>query len=202
MTRFLFTAVMGVIVAPVLAADVGVSVNIGQPGFYGRIDIGSAPRPQLLYPEPVVIERAPGNAPRPVYLYVPPEHAKDWRKHCHKYAACGQPVYFVQKGWYDDVYVPHYRKSHAQTQVVYAHDIHSDVVRARVIWAHKVHAKEVRARVVYETDGKGEPKGKGKGHHGEDIHAQVVSAGEIHAHDIHARVIEADTLYVKDLKRK
>jgi hypothetical protein len=205
MKRILFAAVMGAIAAPVGAADVGVSVNVGQPGFYGRIDIGNAPRPQLVYPEPVVIERAPGNAPRPVYLYVPPEHAKDWRKHCHRYNACGQPVYFVQRDWYENVYVPHYRASHAQ--VVYAHDIHSDVVRARVIWAHAVHAREVRARVVYESDWKGEPKGKGKGKdkdkgHGEDIHAEVVAAGEIHAHDIHARIVEAETLYVKDLHTK
>lgn len=205
MKRSLFAAALGAIAMPVLAADVGVSVNIGQPGFYGRIDVGNAPRPQLIYPEPVVIERAPANVPpRPIYLYVPPEHAKDWRKHCHKYSACGQPVYFVQKGWYEDVYVPHYRNAQVNTQVVYAYDIHSDVVRARVIWAHKIHATEVRARVVYESDLKGEPKGKGKGkgHHGEDIHAQVVSAREIHAHDIHARVIEADTLYVTALKTK
>ena len=28
------------------AADIGVSINIGQPGFYGRIDLGNAPAPQ------------------------------------------------------------------------------------------------------------------------------------------------------------
>ena len=32
---------------------------------------------------------------QPIYLHVPPGHAKNWRKHCHKYNACGQPVYFV-----------------------------------------------------------------------------------------------------------
>ena len=42
---------------PAIAADVGVSINIGQPGFYGRIDLGSFPQPQLVYTQPVIIER-------------------------------------------------------------------------------------------------------------------------------------------------
>ena len=39
------------------ASDVGVSINIGQPGFYGRIDIGDYPQPQVLYREPVIVQR-------------------------------------------------------------------------------------------------------------------------------------------------
>ena len=46
---------------------------------------------------------------QPIYLHVPPGHAKDWRKHCRKSNACGQPVYFVQEDWYNNVYVPRYR---------------------------------------------------------------------------------------------
>jgi hypothetical protein len=109
MNRYLIVALAFVAsTAPALAADVGVSVSVGQPGFYGRIDIGNLPQPQLIYPTPVVIERVPV-VREPVYLHVPPGHAKNWRKHCHKYNACGQPVYFVQDKWYNDVYVPHYR---------------------------------------------------------------------------------------------
>ena len=95
-----------------LAADVGVSISVGQPGFYGRIDIGSFPPPRLIYAEPVIIQRPAVGVPvgRPMYLHVPPGHAKDWRKHCSKYGACGQPVYFVQESWYNDVYVPGYRE--------------------------------------------------------------------------------------------
>jgi hypothetical protein len=92
-----------------LAADVGVSVSVGQPGFYGRIDIGTFPHPVLIYPEPIVIHPVVGPVPRPIYLRVPPGHARDWRKHCAKYQACGQPVYFVQETWYHDVYLPRYR---------------------------------------------------------------------------------------------
>ena len=48
----------------------------------------------------------------PIYLRVPPGHAKNWRKHCHKYNACGERVYFVQDNWYSREYVPHYQKQH------------------------------------------------------------------------------------------
>ena len=86
------------------AADVGVSVEISQPGVYGRIDIGRFPQPQVVVAQPVIITRpvvvAPA-PPEPVYLWVPPGHRKDWRKHCGKYNACGVPVYFVRDDWYD-----------------------------------------------------------------------------------------------------
>lgn len=106
MRRLIFAAVIAATGGSALAADVGVSVTVGQPGYYGRIDIGNFPPPQLIYAQPVVIERVPvGVAPRPLYLHVPPGHAKDWRKHCGKYNACGEPVYFVSENWYNDVYV-------------------------------------------------------------------------------------------------
>ena len=93
-----------------LAADVGVSVSVGQPGFYGRIDIGSMPPPRLVYREPIIVAPvAVGVVRQPIYLHVPPGHAKHWNKHCHRYNACGERVYFVQDAWYDDVYVPRYR---------------------------------------------------------------------------------------------
>lgn len=90
-----------------------VSVSVGQPGFYGRIDIGHAPPPQLIFPQPVVIRPVQVVQPvQPVYLRVPPGHAKKWDKHCHKYNACAQPVYFVKDQWYQTVYVPHYQAQH------------------------------------------------------------------------------------------
>jgi hypothetical protein len=110
--RFLCALSVAIATAPALATDVGVSVSVGQPGFYGRIEIGSFPQPQLIYAEPVVIQPVPvGVVRQPIYLHVAPGHAKNWRKHCAKYNACGQPVYFVQESWYNDVYVPRYRAS-------------------------------------------------------------------------------------------
>ena len=47
---------------------------------------------------------------QPVYLWVPPGHQKNWRKHCGRYDACGRPVYFVQDNWYNTVYVPRYQE--------------------------------------------------------------------------------------------
>ena len=91
--------------------DVGVSVSIGQPGFYGRIDIGNVPQPRLVYSQPVIIERVQVR-PAPIYLRVPPGHEKNWRKHCGRYGACGQQVYFVRDDWYRNTYVPYYREQH------------------------------------------------------------------------------------------
>jgi hypothetical protein len=113
MKRYLFAAaaLTAMISGPALAADVGVSINVGEPGFYGRIDLGDVSPPQLIYRRPVVIERVPGGSARqPIYLHVPPGHEKNWREHCHQYNACGQPVYFVRDKWYRDVYVTHYRE--------------------------------------------------------------------------------------------
>ena len=114
MKHFLLGTVLAALAGPALAAtDVGVSVNIAQPGFYGRIDIGNVPQPQLIYPAPVIIQQVPlGYVRQPIYLRVPPGHEKNWYKHCRKYNACGQPVYFVQDTWYRNTYVPAYRAEH------------------------------------------------------------------------------------------
>ncbi|NVM77137.1 hypothetical protein FHW83_002943 [Duganella sp. SG902] len=99
--------------ASAFATDVGVSISVGQPGFYGRIDIGDYPAPQLIYRQPVIIERPVHYVESaPIYLRVPPGHAKNWAKHCGKYHACGQRVYFVQDNWYNNTYVPRYRERH------------------------------------------------------------------------------------------
>jgi hypothetical protein len=85
--------------------SVGVSIGINQPGVYGRIDIGNTPPPRVIYPQPVVIAQSPVAVyQRPIYLYVPPGHQKNWGKYCNRYAACGQPVYFVQEDWIRERY--------------------------------------------------------------------------------------------------
>ncbi len=99
------------VTTPALAADVGVSISIGQPGFYGRLDIGDYPQPQVIYRRPIVIEQVPMDRP-PIYLRVPPGHAKHWSKNCHKYNACGERVYFVKDDWYNREYVPRYQEQH------------------------------------------------------------------------------------------
>ena len=52
------------------------AVQVGEPGFYGRIDIGNFPQPQVVYPQPVVIQPVPvGVVRQPIYLreLFPPE---------------------------------------------------------------------------------------------------------------------------------
>ncbi len=91
------------------AGDVGVSVTVSEPGFYGRIDVGRVPQPTVIYPRPIIVEQQPVTVVRqPIYLRVRPGHEKHWDKHCQRYNACGQPVYFVQDNWYRDVYAPRY----------------------------------------------------------------------------------------------
>jgi hypothetical protein len=101
--------------APALAADVSVSVAIGDPRFYGQIEINSFPQPRLIFPTPVVIHSIPMGVVRvPLYLRVPPGHEKNWDKHCGKYNACGAPVYFIEHDWYNTVYVPAYKAKHGK----------------------------------------------------------------------------------------
>jgi len=116
MKRLIAALALTTAAVPALAGvDVGVSINVGQPGFYGQIDISNAPRPQLVQPQPVIVQPMPRTAVvQPIYLYVPPGHQKHWDKHCYEYNACGRPVYFVQENWYNEQYVPYYRQSHGQ----------------------------------------------------------------------------------------
>lgn len=110
MKRILMAAAALTLAGTSLASNVGVSIDIGQPGFYGRIVLGDMPQPRVIYAEPVIIQRpSRAHAHQPIYLRVPPGHEKNWSRHCNRYNACGQPVYFVQNNWYQDVYAPRYR---------------------------------------------------------------------------------------------
>lgn len=85
--------------------NVNVTVDIHRPGVYGRVRIGEVPPPALVLPQPVVIVQPRVVVQRePVYLYVPPAHQQDWRRYCGRYAACGQPVYFVRDEWVRERY--------------------------------------------------------------------------------------------------
>jgi hypothetical protein len=121
------------------AVDVGVGVTIREPGVYGRIEIGTnAPPPPVIYRRPVVIAQpAVIVAEPPMYLYVPPGHAKKWRKHCHRYDACGRQVYFVREEW----------------------------VQARYSEAHPRKGAPVYAQERGEDHGHGHGHGRGRGKH-------------------------------------
>lgn len=137
--------VLALCVGTASAADVGVSISIGDPGYYGRLDIGVAPRPALVYAQPVVVGRPVVYSGAPLYLRVPPGHRSRWESHCGYYGACGMPVYFVQDGWYDTVYVPAYRERHGHWHEV-RHDHH-----------HRHHDRR------HDHD-RGHGRGNGRGH--------------------------------------
>lgn len=92
-----------------LSASAQVSISIGQPGFYGRVDLGSyAPQP-LVYGPPVLASGGYYNG-APVYLRVPVDHRRHWSRYCGRYNACGQRVVFVRDDWYVNSYAPRYRE--------------------------------------------------------------------------------------------
>jgi hypothetical protein len=109
MKRLLLVAALAATSVTALATDVNVSLNIGQPGFYGRLDVGDYPPPRLIYRQPLMIEHGVMER-EPIYLRVPAGHAKNWRKHCARYNACGERVFFVQDSWYQREYVPRYQE--------------------------------------------------------------------------------------------
>jgi len=111
MKRFLIIALASLFLTTVYAADVGISISLGQPGFYGQIDIGDYPPPRLVYAEPVIVEQVVV-VEQPIYLHVQAEHVNHWETYCSEYHACGQRVYFVEDSWYEDVYVTDYQKKH------------------------------------------------------------------------------------------
>jgi hypothetical protein len=100
--------------APLAHAQVSVNATItGEvvPGVYGQVVIGGRPPPPVVYAQPVVVQPATvvvGAPPvEPIYLHVPPGHAKHWREHCHEYHACNRPVYFVKSAEYEPGYHKH-----------------------------------------------------------------------------------------------
>jgi hypothetical protein len=127
MKRFLIAATVFAVtlVPPAIAADVGVSISIGQPGFYGRLDIGDFPQPQVVNAQPIVIEGGAMNRP-PIYLRVPPKYVKHWKQHCREYNACGERVFFVQDNWYNREYAPRYQEQHRDRRVEHREEKRDD----------------------------------------------------------------------------
>jgi len=161
MQRILTTiAILAATLIPMAQAQAsGFSVNIGQPGFYGRIDIGGYPPPAVIYPQPIMIQRGPPGL-APYYLRVPPGHAKHWHKHCHSYRACGRPVYFVRDDWYSNDYAPRYRERHGGHRDYYRDERRTD-------FRHDPRYEPYDRRGDnrhYRGDDHGRGRGHGRGH--------------------------------------
>ncbi len=159
MKTLIIAATIFAAAAPAMA-QTNVSISVGQPNFYGRIDLGDYARPPVVYTQPMIIERQVRYVGEPVYLRVPPGHRKNWNKHCRKYGACGQQVFFVQDGWYSNTYAPRYREQHRRVEArpVY----HREEVRT--VYERDDHRGDERRNGRDDDHGKGNGKGHGKGH--------------------------------------
>ena len=107
MKRLLFAAALAATTFPALANDVGVSISIGQPGSYGRIDLGG-------YPQPRVMFRAAMNRPQ-IYMHVPPALPKTGAST----AVLTSPVEngsIFQNNWYERNFVSHYQAQNHDDQ--------------------------------------------------------------------------------------
>lgn len=86
------------------ADDLGIKVILEKeiaPGVYGRVELGNDSHPDVYYEQPrLIVKESKYARSRPVYMHVPPGHAKHWDKHCNKYHACGRPVYFIRSAEY------------------------------------------------------------------------------------------------------
>jgi hypothetical protein len=105
-------AALAVAALPALA-QTNVSIRVGQPGFYGRLDLGDfAPAPVVYTQRPIIVREVRHVRAQPVYLRVPPGHRKNWSRYCGRYDACARPVMFVRDDWYTNTYAPRYRAHH------------------------------------------------------------------------------------------
>lgn len=159
-------------------AQTNVSISVGQPGFYGRINVGDfAPAPVLYAPQPVIIAPAPRYVAEPVYLRVPPAHRLHWARYCGRYSACGMPVLFVRDEWYTGSYVPVYRRHYGPPPRVVGY--------GPGYYGHGYGRPEFHDRGRHEGWDRGRHEGWDRGHGGE-WHGGGPGRGEWHG-DHHGR---------------
>jgi hypothetical protein len=90
---------------PIINLSIGGEIS---PGVYGQVQFGNAPPPPVFYPEPrIIVEQPASRRLEPIYLHVPPGHARNWARHCREYNACNRPVYFVKSREYEPGYREH-----------------------------------------------------------------------------------------------
>ncbi|MGX4640120.1 hypothetical protein [Massilia sp. SYSU DXS3249] len=140
-------------------AQTNVSISVGQPGFYGRLDIGDFGPPPVVYTQPVIVRevREVRYRAEPLYLRVPPGHRKNWKRYCGRYDACARPVMFVRDDWYTNTYAPRYRERHHGYRAERHHVEYRDHDR------HDKHDKRDK-HDKHDKHGRGHGNGHGNGH--------------------------------------
>jgi len=114
MKQLTLLLILAVMYAGTTYADgVGVTIRLGHPNFFGEIELGNTVAPRVVRENPILIQRSRhGMRMAPIYLRVPPNQIRNWRRYCVRYNACSRPVYFVRDDWYQNEYVPQYRERH------------------------------------------------------------------------------------------
>ncbi|TLY72983.1 MAG: hypothetical protein E6K46_02035, partial [Gammaproteobacteria bacterium] len=85
--RFVLPSALALVAAVPLARAQNVNVGVtitGEivPGVYGQVVLGNGPPPPVVYVQPVLAAPVVVAEPvpvEPIYLHVPPGHAKHWR---------------------------------------------------------------------------------------------------------------------------
>ncbi|MCT0207714.1 hypothetical protein [Synechococcus sp. CS-1332] len=110
----------GIVYTPV-QAQTSLTLQLGQPGYFGPINLGNQTPPPVYGYGPVIVrpdsrgrDRWTQAATQPVYLRVPMNQARDWGRYCGLYQACNMPVQFVRDDWYRNVYAPRVRAAQAR----------------------------------------------------------------------------------------
>ena len=176
MKKMLIGAVLFAAAAVPAVAQTHVSINIGDPGFFGMIDNRGYAAPRVYVRRPVVIERV-RYYQDPIYLRVPPRHRHNWGRYCHRYDACGVPVLFVRDDWYRDTYAPRFRHSYRDGYRDHGYRDRPRHVERQVIYRDRPQPVVVQ-HVVYR-DGPGR-------HHGRDEH-RGRGHGKVHDKGGHGR---------------
>ena len=162
--RTIFVGAALVAAAVPALAQTNVSISIGQPGFYGRLDLGDFAQPPVVYTQrPVIVREVRHVSAEPVYLRVPSKHRQNWSRYCGRYDACGRPVMFVRDDWYTNTYAPRYReRRHGYREVREVHHV------VRYEDRHDRHDKHDKRdkHDKHDKHGKGHGNGHGKGHGG------------------------------------
>jgi hypothetical protein len=145
-------------------AQTNVSINIGQPGFYGRINIGDFGQAPVVYTQRPVIVRGARVRGEPLYLRVPLAQRNNWSRYCGRYEACGRPVMFVRDDWYTNTYAPQYRQRHGGPRIAQHDAPHYDQHGSKHGNKHdNKHDKHDGGRGNGHDNGNGHGNGHGNG---------------------------------------
>jgi len=111
-----------------LAAGCALAQGKSTDEFFGRIEMGGAPAPELMSNRVVKGQHLHSHGrtalpaaqiagfEAPVYFHVRPGEEVRWAAHCKSYNACDLPVLFVTEAWYRDTYLPHMAQQDGREQ--------------------------------------------------------------------------------------